>query len=139
MKDFSHKNLYNKHVFAQHKKLGWVSSQSDFKSYTSIRPVVDGIKSPLYVVFPLDDPVLSNPYYYGANMLDNPIDKVQGILSPIKEDLSYLQKNNKIKVFTPKRGGHLGYFLDQNWLSKSVLTFFKKTYADIEIKKKSKK
>jgi len=125
LKTIDHDALYRKYAFQKHAQKGWVKKGVRFTEYTSIRGAVDAIKAPLYVIFPKDDPVLSNPFYRTDSfMLNHDQSRKQGVPEVVSRDLEYMSKKPNIRIFTPERGGHLGYFADEVWMRKTLKAFW---------------
>lgn len=74
--------------------------------------------APLYIVFPQDDPVLSrvDPEIAGR--------KVVGMPKPLNQLIARARTKENIRVFTPPRGAHLGYFLDMDYMQEILTRFF---------------
>lgn len=86
--------------------------QMDFERATDIVPIWRQIESKNLIIFAMDDPVLA-------------MDPERGTTA--KKIVTQLQKLRRtapqLQVFTPKRGGHMGYFLDTPWLKTTLKNF----------------
>jgi hypothetical protein len=85
-----------------------------YDKYLDEIPLLKKAKVPLYIVFPLDDPVVSS-YAYA---------ETHSISPELEETIDRLQQIPNIRLFTPKYGAHMAYFLDDLWIKQVVSIFF---------------
>lgn len=102
----------------QKQKLDELTQEYEDLSWTLKR-----VDSPLYIVFPIDDPVLSR-FYFDK---DHPItfDELHKDLKTVIALIRSMKHSHFIRVFTPDTGAHMAYFLDKKWLSDLLYLFFK--------------
>lgn len=89
-----------------------------FTISTRLEPTFSAIRrAPLYLVFAQDDPVLSriDPEFAGT---------ADPLPSRLRSLLAFASRQSNIRVFNPKRGAHMGYFLDRKYLQSSLGGFF---------------
>ncbi len=74
-------------------------------------------RSPLYLVSPQDDPVLSKiDFELSGLTAEGPARN--------KTVLAFAQNQPNVRVFNPKQGAHMGYFLDSSYLKEAFRGFF---------------
>lgn len=74
--------------------------------------LIDGIQNPTWVVYPIDDPVLS---------VESPLSLGFASKFRLSRARSLLpEETSHTKIFAPEGGGHMGYFLDTQWLRNLV-------------------
>jgi pimeloyl-ACP methyl ester carboxylesterase len=101
-----HAHYFKRYAFQRHQFEGRVTDGMSFAQYTSIFPTIEAIAAPVYIVFPSDDPVLSENQF-------------STLLAPtvVLERLEKItEAKQNIRWFSPSFGGHLGYFLDDGYL-----------------------
>jgi hypothetical protein len=92
-------------------------SEADFNHLRSVE-AMELISSPLYIVLPKDDVVLLQT----RGFLGDP-EFLLDFSARHKEILLKAESNKSIELFTPRFGGHMGYFLDTVWLQKVLEKF----------------
>ncbi|HVJ64451.1 MAG TPA: hypothetical protein VM901_04275 [Bdellovibrionota bacterium] len=98
-------DFYEIYAMDQTKRLGANRAGYDFEHISQVIPRWRNILAQTTIVFPEDDPVLSR--------LPSERDAPERILTRF-EQIRY--GIPRVKLFTPKRGAHMGYFLDTAWL-----------------------
>jgi hypothetical protein len=103
---------YRDGVFPLHQKRLGLHSDVTFSSYTNLGNLTSSIKVPVYVVFAQDDPVLAL-----STIVPAPHPEVALTLAA-------LRRRGNFRVFSPDRGGHLGFILDSRFLLGTIRGFF---------------
>jgi pimeloyl-ACP methyl ester carboxylesterase len=89
-------------------------SERSFSRATDVVPLWKQIRTKNLIVFATDDPVLATDVSSGKV-----VEKVEGQLRRLRKEAPHLN------IFSPERGGHMGYFLDTKWLSGTLGDFLK--------------
>jgi len=112
----NHQKFYRDIVFPLHQQIvpELVGSRT-IEEYASLPHTLRGLRSSrAYIVFPLDDPVLSCAQTNGE-IVPHP---------RVIAALDWLKTLPNVRVFAPERGGHMGYFLDAQFLERCMAVFF---------------
>lgn len=104
----SHRGYYLDAVFPAYRQHFGLDSKVTFDAYTQIEPELSAIeRAPLYLVFALDDPVLAR-----SALLPEETPPAR-----CREVLRFASKRPSIRVFSPSFGAHMGYMVDNRFIS----------------------
>lgn len=108
----SYKDYFETYAVAKMIQEGAVPVDTTFESLVDVVPRWSRIRTKNLIVFALDDPVLAKNSFDG-----HPQPNLEKRLNRLKTEASNL------KLFLPKRGGHMGYFIDTKWLQETLRDF----------------
>ncbi len=119
----SYDAYYRGVVFQSYSQQYNLGPEASMAAYSLIESELAAIThTPLYIVFAADDPFLSR---VDESVTPRPSGTDVGDLPPrLAEIMRFVTRFPNMRVFAPKRGAHMGYFLDGTYLRTTLTTFF---------------